>query len=88
MLPPRNPLQASITRVSHRWHRVFFSEPALWRRLTLTIQSLNRARAKRRNKAAQWFACTAGLLRRVGGLVQRLRYIDRYQDDEGLDSEA
>ncbi len=68
--PP--PAQASITLVCHRWHRLFYSEPALWRSLELPAKSL--AYANVAGRAQQWFAAKARLLRRVGGFVQHLKY--------------
>ncbi|PRW39140.1 kinase domain [Chlorella sorokiniana] len=73
----------SITRVSHRWHRIFFSEPALWHQLALTADSLEHACDKR--KAGQWFSCKAALLRRVGGFVQGLRYAELLKHEEQED---
>jgi len=53
-------LQAAITLVSRRWHRMFYSEPALWRSLELTADSLDKAYAD--GQAQQWFAARASLL--------------------------
>ena len=65
-------LQPAVTLVSRRWHRVFFSEPALWRELELTAKSLDEADYM--GRAAHWFAAKARLLRRAGGFVQHLQY--------------
>ncbi len=76
-------LQASITLVCRRWQQVFYSEPALWRSLELTAESLYDAHAD--GAAGQWFAAKALLLRRVGGLVRQLNYSQEpipEEDDE------
>ncbi len=80
-------LQAAITLVSRRWHRMFYSEPALWRSLELTADSLDKAYAD--GQAQQWFAARASLLRRVGGFVQHLLYSEALEDfyTQALDEE-
>ncbi len=70
--------QAAITLVSRRWHRVFYSEPDLWRSLELTAESLDAAYAE--GKARQWFAARANLLRRVGRFVQHLSHSEALED--------
>lgn len=68
------PLQGTITLVSRRWHRIFYSEPELWRSLHLTVSSANAAAAA--GQAQQWFASKSTLLHRVGGVVQHLVVAD------------
>lgn len=67
----------AITLVSRRWHRIFYSEPELWRSLHLTARSLTAAAAA--GQAQQWFASKSTLLHRVGGFVQHLVLADRRQ---------
>ena len=60
---------------------MFFSEPALWRGLELTAESLDDAEDE--GLAWEWFAAKASLLRRVGGFVQHLKYSELVDNDEG-----
>lgn len=71
-MPPAVPLQAAITLVCCRWRDVFYSEPALWRELSVLAESLDEA--EEAGQAAHWFAAKARLLQRVGGFVQHLHY--------------
>lgn len=72
-MPPCRPsLQATITLVCRRWQDVFYSEPALWRELSLLAESLDEA--EEAGQAAHWFAAKTCLLQRVGGFVQHLHY--------------
>ncbi len=72
-------MQPVLTLVSHRWHRVFYSEPALWWSLELTAESLDKVDVD--SQAEEWFAAKASLLRRIGRFVQRLCYSQMLEDD-------
>ena len=60
---PSHPLRAAAALlVSKRWHRVFLSEPVLWRQFSID-----------RHAPPQKLASDLALLRRVGGLVASLK---------------
>lgn len=89
--PPISPalipaLQAAITLVSHRWHHVFYSEPALWRSLELSAASLDKAAEA--GQAQQWFAIKANLLRRVGNFVQHLSFSQMLEEESRGESDG
>ena len=72
--PPSLPLPCRLCRrslilVSHRWHRLFFAEPALWR--SVEVIRLGR---EQDSKLTQRLEQQAALLRRVAPLVERFSW--------------
>lgn len=80
---PASSLQCkSVALVCRRWHRLLFSEPALWKELGIGCQSLDGLPPE---EHAQWFASKRALLRRVGSLAQGLHLNDGRDVVEGAD---
>ncbi|KAL4422885.1 hypothetical protein ABPG75_009082 [Micractinium tetrahymenae] len=71
---------ASLTLVNKRFHRLFYSEPTLWRALTLAPGPAP--------VVAAWLASKHALLRRVAGLVSQLTVLDHEVDDESAGADA
>ena len=65
LLPPTRRRAAAALLVSKRWHRVFLSEPALWRQFKLNTIERTTSPAVQASQLA--------LLQRIGGLVACLK---------------
>ena len=74
-------MQRAITLVSRRWHRLFYSEPGLWRSLSLTALSNDWTNLD--DRAWRRLAAYASLLPRIGSFAQQLRFSQElFSEDE------